>query len=190
MKRRLYMLLLFSATLPFTALARGREIPVEPYSSRPTAAEVAFVAQWKRFLLRQGEASAGRYAADLPFSFKCGERSSREWVRIQTASIESGDWRADKARTHVLRWKDARSPLACEMKPTEFRDFPAFQWVVRVRNDGPTDSAKVHDFWGIDTSWDAADGAMPILHRSVGSPGHEDDFRLTSEIMHNSMWDK
>ena len=31
---------------------------------------------------------------------------------------------------------------------------------------------------------------MPILHRSVGSPGHEDDFQLRSEVMHNSMWDK
>jgi hypothetical protein len=48
----------------------------------------------------------------------------------------------------------------------------------------------VYDFWGIDTSWNAADGSMPILHRSVGSPGHEDDFQFMSEIMHNSMWDK
>jgi hypothetical protein len=104
-------------------------------------------------------------------------------------SIESGDWQDDKTRTHVLSWKDGQT-ASCEMKLTEFRDFPAFQWVVRLRNDGQTDSAKVHDFWGIDTYWNAADGSMPILHRSVGSPGHEDDFHFMSEIMHNSMWDK
>ena len=190
MKRRFPSLLFLPATMLFSAFAAGAEIPVEPYSSQPTAGEMAFVAQWKHFLLGQGDANAGRYVADLPFSFKCGERSSREWVTIETANIESGDWQDDKTRTHVLSWKDVQTSLYCEMKLTEFRDFPAFQWVVRVRNDGQTDSAKVHDFWGIDTCWNAADGSMPILHRSVGSPGHEDDFQFMSEIMHNSMWDK
>ena len=190
MKRRFLSLLLLPATMLFSAFACGAEIPVEPYSSQPTASEMAFVAQWKQFLLRQGDANAGRYVADLPFSFKCGERSSREWVTTETANIESGDWQHDKTRTHILSWKDVQTSLYCEMTLTEFQDFPAFQWVVRVRNDGQTDSAKVHDFWGIDTCWHAADGAMPILHRSVGSPGHEDDFHFMSEIMHNSMWDK
>ena len=165
-------------------------VPVEPYSSQPSAAEMDFMAQWKSFLLGQGQAAPGRYIADLPFSFKCGERSSREWVRIETAHIESGDWQEDGTRTHVLTWKDAQTFLTCEMKLREFRGHPAFQWVVQVRNDGPADSAKVRDFWGIDTCWNATDGSMPILHRSVGSPGHEDDFEFRSEVMHNSMWDK
>jgi alpha-galactosidase len=182
--------LCFSAALFFSTLACGAEVPVEPYSSQPTASEMAFVAQWKDFLLRQGPANAGRYVADLPFSFRCGERSSREWVTIDAAEIESGDWQDDQTRTHVLRWKDDQTSLSCEMNLTEFRDFPAFQWVVRLRNDGQTDSAKVRDFWGIDTYWNAADGSLPILHRSVGSPGHEDDFHFMGEFMHNSMWDK
>ena len=129
---------------------------------------MAFAAQWKDFLLGQADGNAGRYLVDLPFSFKCGERSSREWVKIETARIESGDWQGDKTRKHILIWKDDPTSLQCEMELTEFRDFPAFQWVVRVRNEGQTDSSKVHDFWGIDTYWHAADGSMPILHRSVG----------------------
>jgi alpha-galactosidase len=173
-----------------SSLAGSAAVPVEPYSSQPTAGEMAFVAQWKRFLLGQGQAATGRYVADLPFSFRCGERSSREWVRIETARIESGDWQDDRTRTHVLTWKDAQTSLSCEMRLREFRGYPAFQWVVQVRNEGPSDSGRVHDFWGIDTCWNAADGSMPVLHRSVGSPGHEDDFEFRSEIMHNSMWDK
>ena len=183
MKRRLLLLLLFPATVLFSAFARGGEIPVEPYSSKPTSGETAFVAQWKRFLLGQGDGNAGRYVNDLPFSFKCGGRSSREWVRIETAKIASGNWQSDKTRTHVLSWKDEQTSLSCEMRLTEFLGLPAFQWVVRVRNDGQTDSAKIGDFWGIDTYWNAADGSMPILHRSVGSPGHEDDFHFMSEIV-------
>ena len=151
---------------------------------------MAFVEQWKHFLLKQGKADAGRYVADLPFSFKCGERSSREWIKIDTANIKSTDWQADQTRTHTLTWKDDKTSLTCEMKLTEFRGFPAFQWVVNIRNDGKGDSAKVHDFWGIDTYWHAPDGVMPVLHRSVGSPGHEDDYQFRSEFMHNSMWEK
>lgn len=151
---------------------------------------MAFVTRWKRFLLRQGAPDAGRYSVDLPFSFKCGERSSREWVRIETAKITTGEWRKDQGRTHLLSWRDDKTSLTCEMALTEFRAYPAFQWVVRVRNDGRADSARIHDFWGIDTCWNGADGTMPVLHRSVGSPGHEDDYQLISEVMHNSMWDQ
>ncbi|HQK95052.1 MAG TPA: alpha-galactosidase [Armatimonadota bacterium] len=165
-------------------------VPVEPYSSRPTADEMAFVEQWKGFLLGRGPAATGRYTADLPFSFKCGDRSSRDWVKIETARIESGDWQENGARTHVLTWRDDQTSLSCEMRLREFRGHPAFDWVVRVRNEGTADSAKIHDFWGIDTCWNATDGSMPILHRSIGSPGHEDDFQFRSEFMHNSMWDK
>jgi len=190
MRRGLAFLLSYHATRLLVALACAAEIPVEPYSSQPTAGEMSFVAQWTRFLLRQGEASTGRYVADLPFSFRCGERSSREWVTVEKAEIKSGDWQRDKTRTHVLSWKDAQTSLSCEMQLTEFRDAPALQWIVRVRNDGPADSAKLHDFWGIDTHWNAAGGSMPVLHRSVGSPGHEDDFCLLSEVMHRSMWDR
>ena len=190
MKRPDSLLCLFLAPSLFFAATCNGEIAVEPYSSKPTAAEMAFVAQWKNFLLRQGKADSGRYVADLPFSFQCGKRSSREWVKIETANIESGDWKDDQTRTHTLTWKDDQSALACEMRLTEFREFPAFQWVVHLRNDAKTNSAKVHDFWGIDTSWNATAGAMPVLHRSVGSPGHEDDFQFRSEVMHNSMWDK
>lgn len=189
MNRRLRPLGLFAATLLCTA-AGGADFPIEPYSSQPTAGEMAFMNQWKQRLLGQAEAAPGRYTDDLPFSFKCGDRSSREWVKIESARIESGDWREDGSRRHVLSWKDDISSLCCIMELTEFRGFPAFQWVAHVRNDGQTDSAKVYDFWGIDTCWNAADGSMPVLHRSVGSPGHEDDFLLMSEVMHNSMWDK
>ena len=183
-------LLLVPATMLASSLAGSAAVSVEPYSSRPTSDEMAFAEEWKRFLLGQGPAATGRYTADLPFSFKCGDRSSREWVRIETARIESGEWEAGGTRTHVLAWHDSQTSLACEMRLKEFGGFPAFQWVVQVRNEGSGDSGRIHDFWGLDTSWNAADGSMPVLHRSVGSPGHEDDFRFQSEIMHNSMWDR
>jgi alpha-galactosidase len=189
MKRPALPFLLLAMTWCVASVCRA-EVAIEPYASKPTAAETAFAEQWKQFLLKQAKPDAGRYVPDLPFSFQCGDRNSREWVKIETAKTQSGEWQKDKTRTHTLSWKDDKTSLVCEMKLKEFRDFPAFQWVVSVRNGGKADSPKVHDLWGVNTQWHAADGSMPVLHRSVGSPGHEDDFQFRSEIMHNSMWDK
>jgi len=166
------------------------EFAIEPYRSTPTSAEMEFIKRWKGFLLQQGPPDTGRYVADVPFSFQCGDRSSREWVTVEAAKIQSEDWQSDNTRIHTLTWKDGQTSLVCQMTLKEFRDFPAFQWIVSVRNDGENDSAKVHDFWGIDTNWNAVGNVMPILHRSIGSPGHEDDFQFRGEVMHNSMWDK
>lgn len=190
MHRFFTMSLLLFANLVAVRPAGAAELPVEPYSSQPTAAETQFITQWRQFLLHDGDADSARYSAQLPFSFKCGQRSSREWVTLDKARIESGAWLADGSREHVLTWNDDVSSLSCVMTLKEFQSFPALQWTVRVRNDGQADSEKVHDFWGIDTNWNAADGATPVLHRSVGSPGHEDDFLFMSEVMHRSMWDK
>jgi hypothetical protein len=52
MKRPLTFFGIFLATSLSSATVCKAEIPVEPYSLKPTAAEMAFVAQWKQFLLR------------------------------------------------------------------------------------------------------------------------------------------
>ena len=163
-------------------------IAVEPYTSAAGDAERAFARGWEDFLLGRGEAS-GRYSADLPFSFVCGERSSRQWVRLDTAQITSDEPAADGSRRHLLTWTDPETSLVCEMELFGFADFPALEWTVRLRNDGSADTPPIHDFFGLDTVWNG-DGSMPILHRSVGSPGHEDDFTFLHEIMHASMWNK
>ena len=59
MKRRFPSILFLPAMMLFWAFASGAEISVEPYSSQPTAGEMAFVAQWKQFLLGQGDAAPG-----------------------------------------------------------------------------------------------------------------------------------
>lgn len=78
-------------------------IAVEPYTSAASDAERAFARGLEDFLLGRGEAS-GRYSADLPFSFVCGERSSRQWVRLDTAQITSDEPAADGSRRHLLSW--------------------------------------------------------------------------------------
>ncbi len=162
--------------------------PVEPYSSVPGEKELAFVSQWLGHLTRSGAvADESRYSPAIPMSFRCGDRSSADWVRVDNADIETGEWNND-TRLHTLRWKDEQSGLACEMQLTEYRDFPAMSWVVHLKNEGNADSANIHDFKALDFSWKRSDGTMPILYRSQGSDGRTDDFVFTGEEMRKSMW--
>lgn len=164
---------------------RDVAVPVTDATVQP--GELARARAWCAHLL-SGTAPAGRFAAGAPFSFRCGERSSRDWLALETAERESSEWR-DGARTHALRWHDADTGLTCTLELTEYADFPAVEWVVRLRNDGAADTPPLHDFAALDTAWSAAsDDVLPVLERALGSDGRADDFQLLREELRESMW--
>jgi len=98
-----------------------------------------FVRAWLDGWFGAATAESDRHSADAPFSFTCGARSSREWLKLADAHRTTGDG-AGNRRLHQLRWRDAATGLACVMELTEFHDFPAMEWVVRVRNDGSAET--------------------------------------------------
>ena len=130
-----------------------------------------------------------RCSGGVPFSFTCGARSSREWLKPETAGIESNEWRDDK-RIHFLRWTDPETSLSCEMELTEFSRFPAVEWVVRLRNDGSAETEPIGNFKALDIFWKCSKaGEMPELRRSLGSDGRHDDFQYLRDELRKSMWD-
>jgi len=135
------------------------------------------------------EGQPERHPLDVPFSFVCGERSSREWIRRENAVCETGEWR-DGRRVHCLHWADQPSALSVTMELTEFADFPAMEWVVRLRYEGAAETEPIRDFKVLDTSWKCArEGEMPELRRAYGSDGRHDDFQLVRDELRQSMWD-
>lgn len=130
-----------------------------------------------------------RHPSEMPFSFLCGRRSSRDWATRNNAARESTAWR-DGKRQHVLLWRDAESALGCVMELTEFSDFPAMEWVVRIRYDGTAESDAIREFKALDTCWNVAPGGdTPELRRAYGSDGRFDDFQLVRDELRQSMWD-
>ncbi len=131
---------------------------------------------------------AGRFAPDAPFSFRCGARSSRDWLRLEDAAHVTSPWK-DGTRTHTLSWPDAASGLRCELELAEFADFPALEWVIRLSNEAATETAAVSDFKALDIVWPAVDKTvMPELERAFGADGREDDFQLVRDELRQSMW--
>jgi len=135
------------------------------------------------------EAQPERHPLEVPFSFVCGERSSREWIKRENARRETCEWRAGR-RVHLLRWADPQSALSVMMELTEFTDFPAMEWVVRLRCEGAAETEPIRDFKALDTSWKRArEGEMTELRRAYGSDGRFDDFQHVRDEMRQSMWD-
>ncbi|OGV71675.1 MAG: hypothetical protein A3K19_20560 [Lentisphaerae bacterium RIFOXYB12_FULL_65_16] len=164
-------------------------------SSSVTPDEMEFIQSWIRRLTDPSAgtggvsaAGAARHSDGAPFSFACGLRSSREWLKPEDAKIQHGEWCGGK-RIRTLRWADRETSIACEMELTEFSEFPAMEWVVRVRNVGGSDSDPVCDFKALDIVWKGAkEGEMPELRRSLGSDGRHDDFQYLRDELRQSMW--
>ena len=128
-------------------------------SSHVQPGEMAGIRAWIDLLIRAKDRSADapiqtpeRHSADVPFSFACGVRSSREWLKAQNANLDSGEWLEGK-RLHSLRWCDPETSLSCVMELVEFREFPAMEWVVRLRYEGTGETAPITDFKALDTFW-------------------------------------
>lgn len=186
-KIRISTIAVLFLTFGFSSL-RSAEYVVEPFSSIPKPDESALVSGWIGHLTRNGaKADESRYSSTIPFSFQCGERSSTEWIRIDNAKIETGLWEND-VRIHSLCWKDTESGLACEMRLSEYRDFPVMTWTVHIKNEGEKNSDKIHHFKALDTCWIRRDDSMPVLFRSEGGDARMDDFVFFSEEMRKSMW--
>ena len=164
-------------------------------SSAVKPAEMELIQAWLRQLTIAKTRDAGtspegkdRLSPGAPFSFTCGARSSRDWLKLENVTIESGDWQEGK-KSHLLRWHDPATALACEMELTEFRAFPALEWVIRIRNDGRAETEPLKDFKALDIFWKSAkEGEMPELRRSLGSDGRHDDFQYQCDELRQSMW--
>ncbi len=160
-------------------------------SSRVKTEEMTFLRQWIGRLTGTwptDDEAHTRWSAGVPFSFLCGERTSRDWTNLETTAVECAEWSNGK-RTHLLRWRDGETGLVCEMELAEFAEFPAVEWVVRLCNEGAADTPPISSFAALDTVWRCANqGEIPELRRSLGSDGRHDDFQYECRELRQSMW--
>ncbi len=165
-------------------------------SSQVQPAEMAVIRAWAGLLTgakaRSSGASIGeepeRHSTNVPFSFTCGAVSSRDWLEVGNANCDSGEWQGG-TRLHHLRWRDPKSGLSCTMELTEFSDFPALEWVIRVACESRAETAPVANFKALDVFWKCdREGETPELRRALGGDGRHDDFQYVRDELRQSMW--
>ena len=165
-------------------------------SSRISPEEMSLIRAWASPLTEAKSRPAGapapkseRHSIDVPFSFTCGARSSRDWLKSENAGLDSSEWQ-DGKRLHLLRWHDAETSLSCVMELTEFCDFPAMEWVIRLRHEGSAETAPIANFKALDIFWKSAKAdETPELRRALGSDGRHDDFQYCRDELRQSMWE-
>lgn len=109
------------------------------------------------------------------FSFRYGDRLFGElsagW-KTERAVREVGPDRVE----HDLAFTDPASGLVVRVVATEYKDFPAVEWVVYFKNTGNTDTAILSDIQAIDGGFASPRAEHVHLHHANGSECRMDDF--------------
>jgi alpha-galactosidase len=113
--------------------------------------------------------------AEPLFSFTCGGKPSTAllagWGCRREAKV------IDDARTsHVLSWRDPATGLEVRCEGVEYRDFPAVEWTVRLRNGGSADTPIIEGLQALDVGLRRGGIGGFVLHHAVGSPANGTDY--------------
>jgi len=106
-----------------------------------------------------------------PFSFRLTDQSSRDVI---------GTWERDSVAdedTHQqYHYRDPASQLSVCVHLRKYADFPAWEWMLELTNQGSDDSPVISDLLALDLTIPADDASEPILHHAKGSSCQIDDF--------------
>ena len=135
-----------------------------------------FVTESERELARAWMAAhLGGSAAGLPFSFQYGDASSRGFLDGWDAQHTSET--IDKSRTrHTLTLVDPKTQLQVRAVAVEYHDFPAIEWTLHFRNDGPSDTPLLSKISSVDFQVSRDAGWEYVLHHNKGARASGSDF--------------
>ncbi|MCX7598701.1 MAG: alpha-galactosidase [Armatimonadetes bacterium] len=161
--------LLAAVSLPIAAIAapgKGGAL----MGQHETPSERAAAEDWldKAFPVRGA-------ARMLPFSFRYGDTRPEEFLRRwrRTAREEK---RRDALR-RTVRYCDPSSGLEVRIEVTRWRNFPAVEWVLYLKNTGGAATPIIADVLPLDACFPLGHEAGCRVHHSLGSECQQNDFQ-------------
>ncbi len=119
----------------------------------------------------------------LPFSFTYGGVSSADLLMNWESRKET--MHSDDAKTAgLLSFTDSGSGLVVQCEWEIFSDFPAVEWVVRLKNEGADDTPILEDIQALDAAFTRRGNGEFVLHRALGSSASRDDFAPIADVLH------
>jgi alpha-galactosidase len=117
-----------------------------------------------------------------PFAFTYGGRASSSFIGRWTVTSEERTEGAKTVRTVV--YADASTGLRVTAVYTIYKDFPAAEWVVRLKNAGRSDTPILEQVRACAASFPAFAGPSPVmLYRARGSSAQRNDFAPIDESL-------
>ena len=113
--------------------------------------------------------------AHHPFSFTYNDQPSSSFLRNwQSDSVTK---RLDDFRTkRTLTLKDPETGLKLSCESEVFADFPAVEWIIKLRNEGIEDTPILKDVNSLDVQLTRKEGGEFVLHHALGSDASRMDF--------------
>jgi len=140
----------------------------------------------KRFVketeIQKRDAWVGEYLSGnvprLPFSFTYGDKRTPEeiqaWDFIKT-ELRPGPDRS----SYELAWADPQTALAARCLVTVYKEYPAVEWTVYLKNGGDAETPLIGSFYGIDVGFDKDKGQKTqfIINTNRGDNGSANSYR-------------
>ena len=137
------------------------------HSSTPREAELKYSADWASRSLTRGDAP--------PVSFTWAGRPSAGF--IQSWERRHDTRQIDASRTqHTVTYQSPDGCLEVRIAATEYRDYPAVEWVVCFKNTGASDTPIIEDIQPLDAMLAGTEEDNCRVHHAKGSDARIDDF--------------
>ncbi|MGB9758337.1 MAG: alpha-galactosidase [Thermoproteota archaeon] len=115
-----------------------------------------------------------------PFSFIYGEKHSSEFIKAWKFS-EKKIRENDKQRDWVFVFSSPEQSLVIRCEVVAFKDFPAVEWVLKLKNESNKVTPIVESVKALDYFFNG-EGEF-ILHRALGSNAQRNDFAPIEEYL-------
>lgn len=147
------------------------ELALFMLSLYPTFDEMSTAEEWVT-------SNLGETASAMPFSFKYGDVFSHElmgkWKRIHTSE------KLDEYRTkQTVTFTDPDTGLEVRVESVIYRDFPAVEWVLYIKNTGSSDTPILEKILPLNTLF--FPNSLTKLHYARGALCCIDDFAPVEE---------
>ncbi len=113
--------------------------------------------------------------ANPRFSFLYGGRESDGLLSSWKHKIGAKDLDLQRSQV-VVTYEDPASQLQVRCVAIKYKDFPAVEWTVYLKNLGTHESPMVENLRGLDWKTERSGNDEFLLHHNVGSPGDGTDY--------------
>jgi len=153
---------------------RDRQIPLL-MKAAPLACGVAGMARAEAWYASNfGGVADGCANPRLPFSFRSEGEDSHDRMTNWPCRVE--DRSVDGVEMRTLRFEDPATQLEVRFEVTRYRDYPAVEWVVHLRNNGTQNTPILEDIAALDYRLPIPKDHGCRVHTARGSAAMETDF--------------
>ncbi len=112
---------------------------------------------------------------ECPISFTYGGKPSEQLLGRWSRSVRHLP-PADGKEKHTITWLDPETGLEVTGEVTVFSDFPAVEWLIRLKNTGAKDSPILEGIRPLDVTVGVDDKEKVVFHHAKGSDAGAEDY--------------